>query len=252
MRADGRENDELRGIDLKLNYTDNPDGSVLIEMGKTKVICTAMVEDKVPIWMRNSNSGWLTAEYSMLPGSTSTRKQRDSTRGKQDGRTVEIQRLIGRSLRSCIDLNLIGQRTIWIDVDVIQADGGTRCASITGGFVALYLAMKKLYDQGVLEAFPIKNFLGAVSVGKVDDQILLDLNYIEDSRAQVDMNVIMNDQGEFTEVQGSGEGGTFSQEEFSTMLALAQEGIRDIFVDQRLALEQYLEDYKNEKNSTSN
>lgn len=252
MRPDYRENEDLRGIELITNYTENPDGSVLIAMGRTKVICTAMIEDKVPIWLRNQGQGWLTAEYSMLPGSTNTRKQRDSTRPKADGRSIEIQRLIGRSLRTCIDLELIGERTIWIDVDVLQADGGTRCAAINGAFVALYLAVKKLYDQGLIEKFPIKNFLGAVSVGKVHGDILLDLNYQEDSQAQVDMNVVMNDQGKYCEVQSSGENGTFDKDEFKAMLDLATDGINDIFVDQKLALENYLEDYGNEKNPTSN
>lgn len=238
MRIDGRENNELRGISFVNNFIEHPQGAVLIEMGKTKVICTAMVENKVPLWMKNSGNGWLSAEYSMLPGSTITRKQRDSVRGKQDGRGVEIQRIIGRALRSCIDLTKIGERTIWIDVDVIQADGGTRCASITGGFVALYMAVKRLFMSGELKEFPIKSFLAAVSVGKINGDLYLDLNYAEDSRAEVDMNVIMNDKGEFTEIQATGEGATYTEDEFFKLLKMAKDGITDIFVDQRLALEE--------------
>ncbi len=237
MRLDGRNNDELRRINITRSILDYPEGSVLIEMGKTKIIVTAMVENKVPIFLKNTGTGWLTAEYSMLPGSTNQRKQRDITRGKADGRGVEIQRLIGRSLRSCIDLTKIGERTIWIDVDVIQADGGTRCAAITGGFVALYEACKKMKKKDLIKEFPIKSFLAAVSVGKVNNQLMVDLNYSEDSKAQVDMNVIMNGDGEFTEIQSSGEGSTFTEEEFLGMLKLAKSGIKEIIYDQKIALD---------------
>lgn len=249
MRIDGRNNDELRRLNIKRNVLDNPDGSVFIEMGKTKIIVTAMIENKVPIFLKGTNQGWLTCEYSMLPGSTAQRKQRDSTRGRQDGRGIEIQRLIGRALRTCIDLTKIGERTIWIDVDVIQADGGTRCAAISGGFVALYDAVYKLYKKENLKEFPIKFFLGAVSVGKVHDELLLDLNYHEDSKAQVDMNVIMNGNGEFIEIQSSAEQGTFSQDEFNELLELAKSGANEIMYDQKIELEELVEEIENEKNS---
>lgn len=251
MRIDGRNHDELRRLNIKRNFLEYPDGSVLIEMGKTKIIVTAMIENKVPIFLKGTNQGWLTCEYSMLPGSTSQRKQRDSTRGRQDGRGIEIQRLIGRALRTCIDLTKIGERTIWIDVDVIQADGGTRCAAISGGFVALYDAVYKLYKKENLKEFPIKFFLGAISVGKVQDELLLDLNYHEDSRAQVDMNVIMNENGEFIEIQSSAEQGTFSEEEFKGLLDLAKSGVNEIMYDQKFELEQLIEDINDEKDSFS-
>lgn len=251
MRIDGRNHDELRRLNIKRNFLEYPDGSVLIEMGKTKIIITAMIENKVPIFLKGTNQGWLTCEYSMLPGSTSQRKQRDSTRGRQDGRGIEIQRLIGRALRTCIDLTKIGERTIWIDVDVIQADGGTRCAAISGGFVALYDAVYKLYKKENLKEFPIKFFLGAISVGKVQDELLLDLNYHEDSRAQVDMNVIMNENGEFIEIQSSAEQGTFSEEEFKGLLDLAKSGVNEIMYDQKFELEQFIKDINNEKDSFS-
>lgn len=237
MRIDGRNKDELRRVNIKRNILDYPEGSVLIEMGKTKIIVTAMVENRVPIFLKNTGTGWLTAEYSMLPGSTNQRKQRDITRGKADGRGIEIQRLIGRSLRSCIDLKKIGERTIWIDVDVIQADGGTRCAAITGGFVALYEACQKLYKKKTIKEFPITNFIAAISVGKIDNELMLDLNYPEDSKAQVDMNIIMNDNKEFIEIQSTGERSTFTEEEFFGMLNLAKSGINELIYDQKTALE---------------
>lgn len=250
MRIDGRNNDELRRLSIKRNVIENPEGSVFIEMGKTKILVTAMVENKVPIFLKGSGNGWLTCEYSMLPASTRQRKQRDSTRGRQDGRGIEIQRLIGRALRASIDLTKIGERTIWIDVDVIQADGGTRSAAISGGFVALYETVSKLYKKGDIKEFPIKFFMAAVSVGKVNDELLLDLNYHEDSRAQVDMNVIMNEHGDFIEIQSSGEDGTFSQEEFNNLLELAKDGIGEIIYDQKFELEEYVEEKKNEEDST--
>lgn len=252
MRVDGRNNDELRRLNLKRNFLDNPDASVLVEMGKTKIIVTAMVENKVPIWMKGSGNGWLTCEYAMLPGSTNQRKQRDSTKVKPDGRGVEIQRLIGRSLRSIIDLTKIGERTIWIDTDVIQADGGTRCAAITGGFVALYDVCHKLLKRGEISEFPIDSFLAAVSVGKVRGELLLDLCYLEDSSADVDMNIVMNEKGEFSEIQASAEGDTFSDEEFSEMLRLGKDGIHEIIYDQKLSLEDIIREMENEKNSISN
>lgn len=252
MRVDGRNDDELRRLNLKRNILDNPDASVLVEMGKTKIIVTAMVEQKVPIWMKGSGNGWLTAEYAMLPGSTNQRKQRDSTKVKPDGRGVEIQRLIGRVLRSAIDLTKIGERTIWIDADVIQADGGTRTAAITGGFVALFDVCYKMYKKGEIDEFPIDAFLGAVSVGKVKGDLLLDLCYIEDSQADVDMNLVMNEKGEFSEIQSSAEGDTFNEEEFIKLLHLGKDGINEIIYDQKLALEELMRDLKNEKNSISN
>lgn len=252
MRKDGRNNDELRQVNITRGFLAYPDGSVLIEMGNTKIIVSVMLENKVPIFLKGSGKGWLTGEYSMLPGSTAQRKPRDSQKGKPDGRSVEIQRLIGRSLRSCIDLNKIGERTIWIDADVIQADGGTRCAAITGAFVALYEAMYKLYKSKVIPEFPIKSFMAAVSVGKINDELLVDLNYYEDSRAQVDMNVIMNEEGLFTEVQSSGEGSLFSEEEFNGLLALAKSGVYELIGDQKAALEDILEDLNSEEVSSSN
>ena len=191
MRIDGRQNDELRDVKITKDYLKHPDGSVLIEMGDTKVICTAMIEDKVPHFLRGRGTGWITSEYSMLPSSTHSRKIRESSKGKIEGRTQEIQRLIGRSLRSVVDLGKLGEKTIWLDCDVIQADGGTRTASITGAFVALALALSKTYKTNL----PLKGYLSAVSVGVVKDEILLDLCYLEDSKAKVDMNIVMTDSG---------------------------------------------------------
>lgn len=252
MRRDGRNNNELRQVNITRGFLAYPDGSVLIEVGNTKIIVSVMIENKVPIFLKGTGKGWLTGEYSMLPGSTAQRKPRDSQKGRPDGRSVEIQRLIGRSLRSCIDLNKIGERTIWIDADVIQADGGTRCAAITGAFVALYEAMYKLYKSKQIAEFPIISFMAATSVGKINDELLLDLNYHEDSRAQVDMNVVMNDKGLFTELQSSGEGALFSEEEFNGLLSLAKSGVYELIQDQKSALEDILEDLENEKISCSN
>lgn len=249
MRRDGRNNNELRQVNITREFLAHPDGSVLIEVGNTKIIVSVMIENKVPIFLKGTGKGWLTGEYAMLPGSTAQRKPRDSQKGKVDGRSVEIQRLIGRSLRSCIDLNKIGERTIWIDADVIQADGGTRCAAITGAFVALYDAMYKLYKEKVIAEFPINGFMAATSVGKINDELLLDLNYYEDSRAQVDMNVVMNEHGMFTEVQSSGEGALFSEEEFNGLLALAKSGVYELIHDQKSALDDIIRELENEKNS---
>jgi len=203
-RHNERDYDELRPVKFTRNYTKYAQGSVLVEMGETKVICTAAIEDRVPPFLKKSGKGWITAEYSMLPSSTQNRKIRESSRGKVEGRTQEIQRLIGRALRSIVDLDSIGERTIWIDCDVIQADGGTRTASITGAFVALVDALNKLKEQGVLKFIPVKSFVSAVSVGIVEGQAVLDLCYTEDSTAKVDMNIVMTDNGEFVEVQGTG------------------------------------------------
>ena len=223
-RIDGRKYDEIRPIKLTRNYTKHPQGSVLIEMGDTKVICTAAIEDRVPHFLKNTGKGWITAEYSMLPGSTLPRKARESSRGKVEGRTQEIQRLIGRALRSVVDLGAIGERTIWIDCDVIQADGGTRTASITGAFVALVDAMYQLKLTGAINKLPITNFVSAVSVGIVEGQAVLDLCYQEDSTAKVDMNIVMTDKKEFIEVQGTGEEAPFSRKDLDELLRLGEIG----------------------------
>lgn len=231
-RLDNREFDELRKVTITNHYLMHPEGSVLIEMGDTKVICTASVEDKTAQHLKGTGKGWVTAEYGMLPGSTGTRKQRDSSRGKIDGRTMEIQRLIGRSLRSVTDLDLLGERTIWIDCDVIQADGGTRTASITGAFIAMVEAMKWMKKNGMIEIIPVKSFVSAVSVGILsggeEDLIVLDLPYAEDSVAKVDMNIVMTDQGEYIEVQGTGEDSPFRPEQLQRMLALAAKGCGEL------------------------
>lgn len=236
MRIDNRKNDELRKVKITRNYLMHPYGSVLIETGNTKVICTAMIDDKVPPFLKGTNTGWITSEYSMLPGSTIVRKVRDSSRGRIDGRTQEIQRLIGRALRSVVDLSKIGERTIWIDCDVIQADGGTRTASITGSFVAMVDAFYKIYNEGLIEFLPISNFMAAVSVGITDLGPVLDLCYEEDHLAKVDMNVVMNEKGEFVEVQGTGEESTFTRNELNTLIDLAEKGIRELIDLQKEAL----------------
>lgn len=231
-----RNNDELRPIKITRNFNMHAEGSVLIECGNTKVICTASVEDKVPSFKKGTGEGWITSEYSMLPRSTKTRKSRDISRLKLDGRTAEIQRLIGRAMRSVVDLSKLGEHTIWIDCDVIQADGGTRTASITGAFVALVDAVNKLDEKENYEVFPIRNFIAAVSVGIRDGEVILDLNYEEDSSAQVDMNVIMTDKGEFVEVQGTGEEAPFSKEQLSTLLAYGEKGVNELIACQKKAL----------------
>ncbi len=236
MRIDKRRFDEIREVKITRNYLMHPYGSVLMEMGNTKVICTAMVDDRVPIFLKGSNTGWITSEYSMLPGSTDTRKIRDSSRGRIDGRSHEIQRLIGRSLRSVADLKKIGERTIWIDCDVIQADGGTRTASITGAFVAMADALYKLYKENQIKSIPLTNFLAAVSVGIGADGPILDLCYVEDSKAKVDMNLVMTDDGRFIEIQGTGEEDTFSREELDILLDLGEKGNRELIELQRKAL----------------
>ena len=213
MRNNGRRNDEMREVRVTRNYIIHPEGSVLIEFGNTKVICNATVEEKVPPFLRGTGTGWITAEYSMLPRATNNRVQREASKGKIMGRTMEIQRLIGRALRASVDLEKIGERTIIIDCDVIQADGGTRTASITGAYLAMELAIEKLIDEGRLKEMPIKSKVAAISVGRVKDEILLDLEYEEDSKADVDMNIVMNDKGEFIELQGTGEEAAFTREE---------------------------------------
>ena len=232
-RTDNRKYDELRYIKITRNYLKHPQGSVLMEMGHTKVICTAMIEDKVPPFLKGTGKGWITGEYSMLPGSTEHRKIRDVSKGRIEGRTQEIQRLIGRSLRGIIDLAKIGERTIWIDCDVIQADGGTRTASITGAFVALVDALYYLYKKGHITEMPISNFIAAVSVGIVKGHTILDLSYEEDYKALVDMNVVMTDQGEFIEIQGTGEEGTFTKEQLYQLLDLAEKGNKELIIKQK-------------------
>jgi ribonuclease PH len=228
MRADGRRADEIRPLTFDVDFISSATGSVLVSAGATRVICTAMVEESVPGWMRGQGTGWITAEYGMLPGSTSTRKARDAARGRLDGRTVEIQRLIGRSLRAVVDRGGLGERTVWVDCDVIQADGGTRCAAISGGYVAVHRALKRLVDDGRLAELPLSETVTAVSVGVVDGTPLLDLPYVEDVRAETDMNVVMTGDGRFVEVQGTAEGAPFDRGDLDTLLQLAEQGIREI------------------------
>lgn len=235
-RVDGRRFDEKRPVKMTRNFTMYAEGSVLIEIGNTKVICTASIDDKVPPFLKGTGEGWITSEYGMLPGSTQTRKQRDSARGKVDGRTIEIQRLIGRALRSVVDLKALGERTIWIDCDVIQADGGTRTTSITGAFIALVDAMNKLDNTMQFEKYPIRDYVAAISVGVMKDEKILDLCYEEDSNAQVDMNIVMTEKGQFVEIQGTGEERPFSREEMNTLLELGEKGIREIIEIQKSVL----------------
>ena len=224
-RRVGRAADELRPVRITPNYTKYAEGSCLIEMGETKVICTASVEDRVPLFLRNTNRGWVTAEYAMLPRATDQRTSRESSKGGPSGRTQEIQRLIGRSLRAVAAMNKLGERTVTVDCDVIQADGGTRTAAVTGGFVALALAMKRLQDDGKLSVLPLSDHVAAISVGIVGGTALLDLEYAEDSRADVDMNIVKTGAGLFIEVQGTAESGPFSGEQMATMMELAGAGI---------------------------
>lgn len=237
MRMDGRGNSEVRPVHIETNYLKHPEGSVLITVGDTKVICAATVEERVPPFMRGEGKGWVTAEYAMLPRATEQRNIRESSKGKVTGRTMEIQRLIGRALRSVVDLEKLGERTLWIDCDVIQADGGTRTASITGAFVAAALAMEKLATEGLLEHWPLKDFLAATSVGVTEEHgEIVDLCYVEDSSADVDMNVVMTGQGEFVEIQGTGEEATFSYTQLETLLKLASNGINQLIAIQQEAL----------------
>lgn len=236
MRALDRQANQLRTVRLTRNYTCHAEGSVLVEFGQTKVICTASIEEKVPPFLKGKGEGWVTAEYGMLPRSTGSRMKRESAAGKQSGRTQEIQRLIGRSLRAVVDLKALGERQITIDCDVIQADGGTRTASITGAYVALSDAVSQLIAEGKLAQSPIREAVAAVSVGIVDGQALLDLNYIEDSGCETDMNVVMTAAGKFIEIQGTAEGEAFSREEMNTLLDLAQSGIAQLIELQSQAL----------------
>src|SRR5450631_2215456 len=235
-RSDNRAPGQMRPVEIIPEYINTAEGSVLISVGNTRVICTASIEEVVPPFMRNSGKGWITAEYSMLPRSTLTRTPREISKGRQSGRTHEIQRLIGRSLRAVTDLTRLGERTIWIDCDVIQADGGTRTASITGAFVALGLALEKLVDAGTLTSVPLKDFVAAVSVGIVDGEILLDLCYEEDSRADVDMNFVMTAGRKFVEVQATAEHQVFDEEQLGKMIGLASQGVQSLIAKQQAVL----------------
>ncbi|MGI9094286.1 MAG: ribonuclease PH [Thermoleophilaceae bacterium] len=225
MRRDGREPGELREVYIQPGFMSSASGSALIEMGGTRVICTASVEEEVPRWMRGKGRGWVTAEYGMLPASTGRRKQRDVSKGRPDGRTVEIQRLIGRALRGVVDFERLGERTVWVDCDVLEADGGTRCAAITGGYVALELALQGLIAEGLLEALPLTQSVAAISCGMVEGEALLDLDYPEDSTAEVDMNVVMTGDDGLVEVQATGERTPLSRTSLDELLGLAATGI---------------------------
>lgn len=237
-RQDGRTNDEIRDIKITRKYISHADGSVFIEMGNTRIVCTAIVEEKVPPFLRGKGKGWITAEYDMIPGSTHRRVIRPQASGRINGRTHEIQRLIGRSLRVAVDLNKIGERTIWIDCDVIEADGGTRTASITGSFVALFDCLQGMIEKKLIDEMPIESFVAAISVGIVDGEVLVDLCFSEDSNAEVDMNVVSNSKGNLIEVQSTAEGAPFSREQFDQMLESASSSIEDILEFQKKILSQ--------------
>jgi ribonuclease PH len=236
MRAGGRKPDELRAIRLTRGYTRHPEGSVLVEFGDTRVLCTASVEERVPPFLRDTGRGWVTAEYGMLPRATNTRGEREAARGKQSGRTQEIQRLIGRSLRAVVDGAELGARTIQVDCDVLQADGGTRTAAITGAFVALHDAATWLKERGLVASLPVKDFVAAVSVGIYQGTPVLDLDYAEDSACGTDMNVVMTGSGRFVEIQGTAEGEPFTSAEMNALVILAQKGIRELVGHQKRAL----------------
>ena len=235
-RADGRAPDELRPVTITPNFIKHAEGSVLIAVGDTKVVCTASVQEKVPPFLYRSGKGWVTAEYGMLPRATTDRTEREAAKGKQGGRTMEIQRLIGRALRAAVNPELMGERTVWIDCDVIQADGGTRTASITGAYVALVIALSRLYVDGAMASWPIVDFVAAVSVGMIGGSPMLDLNYGEDSKAGTDMNVVGTDKGRYVELQGTAEAKSFSEEELQAMLGLARSGIAQLVEKQREVL----------------
>ena len=236
LRPSSRAPDALRALTIERGYTKHAEGSVLIGMGDTRVLCTASVEERLPPWLRGKGEGWVTAEYGMLPRATSDRTQREAARGGQGGRTMEIQRLIGRSLRACVDRMALGERVITLDCDVLQADGGTRCASITGAYVALVDAVNTLIQRGALKRNPIHGAVAAVSVGVYQGVPVLDLDYAEDSRCDTDMNVVMNDGGGFIELQGTAEGHAFRRDELDALLGLAEAGTRELFAAQRRAL----------------
>jgi ribonuclease PH len=236
MRIDGRAADQIRPVTITPRYTKHAEGSVLIEVGDTRVICTVSVEDRVPQFLKGGGQGWITAEYGMLPRSTNTRSQREATKGKPSGRTQEIQRLIGRSLRAVIDMKALGERTLWVDCDVIQADGGTRTASITGAFVALVDALRFMQKARHFTELPLLDFVAATSVGRVGNEVLLDLNYEEDSKAEVDMNIVKTGAGRFVEIQGTAEDGSFSDEELAELMAAADKGTQQLIALQRQVL----------------
>ncbi|MDD2207525.1 MAG: ribonuclease PH [Aminobacterium sp.] len=237
VRSDGRKFNDMRPITFERGYTCYAEGSVLACFGQTKVICTASVEEKIPSFLKGSGQGWITAEYAMLPRATAERTTRSTTKGTINGRSQEIQRLIGRSLRAAVDLSLLGERTIWLDCDVIQADGGTRTAAISGAFIALFDALRYLRENKKINTLPLKSFIGAVSVGKIQNGLCLDLCYEEDSRAEVDCNVVMNGNKELIEIQGTGEQGIFARDELNAMLDLAEEGLQSIMQHQVAVLD---------------
>ncbi len=236
MRSHGRANNQLRSVTITRNYTRHAEGSVLVSFGDTRVLCTASVEERIPSFLKGSGKGWLTAEYSMLPRATYIRTEREATRGKQAGRTLEIQRLIGRALRAVVDLQALGERTLILDCDVLQADGGTRTAAITGGYVALVDATRVLREQGLVKKDPLHGAVAAVSAGIVKGEPVLDLDYGEDSQAETDMNIVMNDAGAFVEIQGTAEGHAFRRDELEQLLVLASDGIRRLITAQSEAL----------------
>lgn len=236
MRPSGRAVDELRKVNITRNYTCHAEGSVLVEFGNTKVICNASVEERVPRFLKGTGKGWVTAEYGMLPRSTNSRMRRESSTGKQGGRTLEIQRLIARSLRAVMDLEVFGEQMITVDCDVIQADGGTRTASITGGYVAMVDAVNNMMNRQLIKSNPVLGYIASVSVGVFDGEVVLDLDYDEDSNAETDMNVVMNDVSQFVEVQGTAEGHLFSKNELDTMLGVAEQGIKNLIDIQKSVL----------------
>ena len=238
MRPDGRHENEIRNVKIQRSFIENAEGSVLISIGNTRVICTASIEDRVPPFLKDQKKGWVTAEYSMLPRATHTRTLRESTTGRISGRTHEIQRLIGRALRSVVDLSGLGERTIWIDCDVLQADGGTRTASITGAFICLSDALRYALRNGLIEKSPLKDYLAAVSVGVVHGKPMVDLCYAEDSVAEVDMNVVMTGNGRFVEIQGTAEGVPFSRDSLDMLIKLAEQGIHNLIAIQKKYIEE--------------
>ena len=237
MRPDGRKNNEIREVKVHRNFIGSAEGSVLISMGNTRVICTASIEDRVPLFLKDQKKGWITAEYSMLPRATQTRVTREASAGRVSGRTHEIQRLIGRALRSVVDLSVIGERTIWIDCDVIEADGGTRTAAITGAFICLSDALRYALRNGLIDRTPLKDFLAAISVGMVNGEARIDLCYLEDSTAEVDMNVVMTGNGKLVEIQGTAEGMPFSKATLDSLIKLAEEGINRLINIQKKLIE---------------
>jgi ribonuclease PH len=236
MRSNGRAPDQLRSVKITPRYTKHAEGSALIEVGDTRVICTVSVEDRVPPFLKGKGEGWITAEYGMLPRATATRSQREASKGRPSGRTYEIQRLVGRSLRAVVNMKGLGERTLWVDCDVIQADGGTRTAAITGSFVALVDALRHMQKQGQISELPVLDFVAATSVGKVNGVILLDLEYTEDSKAEVDMNVVKTGRGQFVELQGTAEAAPFDDAELQALLAAADKGVAELIALQRKAL----------------